>query len=190
MPDDGHNRGLMIANIDDRKCFEQKSGLILPKPHKTMIYSKIGGQNRIGLILPTFPAEYQQVTYPRVELNPFSFKNIEPVYDAGGWNVVSYTIKKTDGTVLGSFPKDKWHCEVGVINDVVYAIHRDNNTDEYFYYTLPEFRKYIFHDANSVQPVPAMVRNVSGDTHDLMGRKVSEHQKGIVVKDGKKMIAK
>lgn len=106
----------------------------------------------------------------------------------------SYTIKKTDGTVVGSIPADKYIDEVWVINDVVYALtsEYDESTDKtnYYYYTVSEYRKFMSHDASGVKPVPAMVRTVSNETRDLMGRKVSDRHKGIVIKDGRKSVAR
>ena len=104
-------------------------------------------------------------------------------------DIISYTIKKTNGTIMGSIPADKWNCRMSVINDVVYAINRGED-DNYYFYTLPEFRKFLSQDASAVKPVPAMVRTACGEAHDLMGRKVVDHQKGIIIKDGKKMINK
>lgn len=112
---------------------------------------------------------------------------IEPVY--GIETVVSYTIKKTNGTVVGSIPANKWTRSVCVIDDVVYT-KLEGEDDTYYYYTLPEFRKLISNDPSSVEPVPAMVCSVANEAHDLMGRKASGHHKGIVIKDGKKMINK
>lgn len=72
-----------------------------------------------------------------------------------------------------------------------YTYNSDTRTGEYtfYYYTLPEFRKLIS-GTDGVEPVPAMKRTVSKETFDLMGRKTSDRHKGIVIKDGKKMIVK
>lgn len=107
-------------------------------------------------------------------------------------DVVAYTIKKADGTVLGAISAAQWGGDVYVINDVVYAVKAVYGEDEvttYYFYTLPEFRKLISNDPNGVKAVPAMVRT-SKSTHDIAGRQVSESHKGVVIKDGKKMIAK
>ena len=106
--------------------------------------------------------------------------------------VVSYTIKKTNGTVLGSISAESWSRYVYIINDVVYTTTEeyDNEGRTYYFYTLPEFRKLINADFDGDLAVPAMTRKVSKEAHDLMGRRVSNHHKGVVIKDGKKMINK
>lgn len=107
-------------------------------------------------------------------------------------DVVAYTIKKTNGTVLGTISASKWDRDFYVINDIVYAVQEvsnNGNKSTYYFYTLPEFRKLISNDSNGVKAVPAMVRT-SKSTHDIAGRQVSESHKGVVIKDGKKMIAK
>lgn len=108
---------------------------------------------------------------------------------------VSYTIKKTDGTVVGSIPEDMWFVDYCVFGDNVYVeiyepIEGDDDNYTKYFYTLPEFRKLISDDSNGVKPVAAMTQTISKETYDLMGRKASDHHKGIVIKDGKKMINK
>lgn len=108
--------------------------------------------------------------------------------------VVSYTIKKTNGTVIGSIPADKWSVDYCVFGDNVYVeIYERHEGDDYrtkYFYTLPEFRKLISNDPNGVKPVAAMTQTISKEAYDLMGRKASDRHKGIVIKDGKKMINK
>lgn len=106
---------------------------------------------------------------------------------------VSYTIKKTNGTVIGSIPAEKWNGTVYIINDVVYAVtaeESDKDVEAYYFYTLPEFRKLISSNSNGVKAVPAMVKTLSKATLDISGRQVSENHKGIVIKEGMKMITK
>lgn len=118
----------------------------------------------------------------------------EPVNTQWGteFEIVSYTIKKTNGTVLGSISAKSWSGDVYIINDVVYTTiyEGDDKEGTYYFYTLPEFRKLFNADIDGDLAVPAMVKKVSKETHDLMGRRVSNHHKGVVIKDGKKMINK
>lgn len=117
----------------------------------------------------------------------------EDVNEWGYAETVSYTIKKTDGTVVGSIPVGKL-CQLLVINDVVYAVIHDydESTDEYtvYYYTVPEYRKILFNDKNGVKPVPSMVHTVSSESYDLMGRKVSNGHNGVVITEGTKSLLK
>lgn len=108
------------------------------------------------------------------------------------YRTVAYNIKKTNGTVIGSISRNKWELDYSIIGDVVYPItYKDVGDDWIFsFYTLPEFRKLISNDPSGVEAVPAMVRTISKEAYDLMGRKASDHHKGIVIKDGKKMINK
>lgn len=109
---------------------------------------------------------------------------------------VGYTIKKTNGTVVGTLSfgnKLMWNTAVYVINDVIYTtLEEETDEDDYIYYfyTLPEFRKLIQGDANNVKAVPAMTRTVSKEAHDLAGRKAAKDHKGIVIQNGKKMLVK
>ncbi len=103
---------------------------------------------------------------------------------------VSYTIIKNNGSVVGSIPVEKWNGDVYIINDVVYAVtaeESDKGVEAHYFYTLPEFRKLISNGSNGVKAVPAFVRTVK-TTHDIVGRQVSENHKGIIIKEGKKMI--
>lgn len=106
---------------------------------------------------------------------------------------VSYTIKKTNGTVVGSIPADKWDGDIYIINNVVYAVTTEEESGKdlytYYFYTLPEFCK-LMSNSNDVKAVPTMIRTSSKAAHDLAGRQVSESHKGIIIKEGKKMITK
>lgn len=104
----------------------------------------------------------------------------------------SYDIKKTDGTVVGTISKD-WNLDIHIINDVVYTTisKTDESTGKsiYYYYTIPEFRK-LLGGTNDVNAVPAMIETVDDEAYDLLGRKIPENQKGIVVKNGAKLYNK
>lgn len=106
--------------------------------------------------------------------------------------IESYAIKKTDGTVVGSIPFE-WNYDIHIINDVVYTTisETDGSTGRsiYYYYTIPEFRK-LLGGTNDVNAVPAMIETVDDEAYDLLGRKISENQKGIVVKNGVKLYNK
>lgn len=102
-----------------------------------------------------------------------------------------YAIKKLNGTVIGYISKN-WTREFCIINDVVYTYTKEEKGEYdvvYTYYTISEFRKLIGTETG-VQAVPAFTRTISKETYDLAGRKSSDNQRGIVVKDGKKMLVK
>ena len=107
---------------------------------------------------------------------------------------IGITVKKTDGTILGSFSIDKWGLDVVIINNVIFPFTEVHNSDysgyTRYYYTLPEFRKFLFDDLNNVKPVPALTSTANKETYDLAGRKVSDSTRGLVIKEGKKMINK
>lgn len=106
----------------------------------------------------------------------------------------TYIIKKTDGSIVGSIPSN-WRRQIYIFNDVIYTAFEGEydektNTTTYYFYTIPEFHKLISADADpdAVKATPAMTQTVSEETYDLSGRKVSERQRGIVIKDGKKVM--
>lgn len=118
------------------------------------------------------------------------------VTDEYGWTnieTVSYTIIKDNGEVAANIPVEKWLDDIWIIDDVAY-VHLHINQGNYTYtdllYTLPEYRKFILDNTNSVKPVPAMTRTrtIDKDTYDISGRKVSSNHKGIIIKNGKKMM--
>lgn len=133
---------------------------------------------------------------------------MSPVYETitdeyGSYeDVISYSVKKADGTVIGNIPikieidglSTEWYGDVYVINDVVYTsfiyIDYSGYDNKYYLFTLPEFRKLITGNANDVKPVPAMVKTVSKEAYDLSGRKARNNRKGIIIKDNKKMLVK
>lgn len=134
---------------------------------------------------------------------------MEPIYEEymDDWGymskrLASYSIKKADGSVIGNIPAEmeidgfwiEWDPEILVVSDVIYTRYygMDYNDGHFksYYYTLPEFRKLITGNANDVKAVPAMVNTVSKEAYDLSGRKALDNQKGIIIKDNKKIFVK
>lgn len=109
-------------------------------------------------------------------------------------NGTVYTIKKVNGTIVGTFSGEKWSPNseeaLFIIGDDVYVGRSNWQENKLYLYTPTEFRRYLFGTADGVQAVPAFTRTISKEAYDLAGRKASDNQRGIVVKDGKKMLVK
>lgn len=105
----------------------------------------------------------------------------------GDSRIESCTVKKTDGTVVGSISTDVWRWNVCIINDVVYVYALDSSGEESLY-TIQEFRKLISGDASAVNAVPALT--ISTNSHDLAGKRVPAAHKGIVIENDRKMFVK
>lgn len=131
---------------------------------------------------------------------------LEPVYEERqdkGWTYevcVAYNVKKTDGTIIKTFPTqfDEWgerkNLEIYILGDNVYGVVGNyNESDDSYslsFYTITEYRKYLFETEAGVKAVPAMTRTISKEAYDLAGRKASGKQGGIVVRDGRKMFVR
>lgn len=131
---------------------------------------------------------------------------LEPVYEERQFEYwtekvcVAYNVKKTDGTIIKTFPAQSYESgepkrlQICILGDNVYGVVDNyNESDDSYsqsFYTIIEYRKYLFEGETGVKAVPAMTRTISKETYDLAGRKASGKQGGIVVRDGKKMFVR